>query len=145
MALHRALLRMGGRAGEFPALLVVWAYQQKHFFLEEGSYFSRGSAEKNWCFSPAFLGCFCAFGGCFLCFFCFFLFFARQRGKKKGELIFKLLRETAIPPWISDAAVRFRWRCEVGAALALSISASPASIEAPGGPRGRRQGRGARI
>ena len=70
-------------------------------------------------FFPRLFGVLLCFWGVFFVLFVFFLFFARQRGGENGELIFKLLRETAIPPWISDAAVRFRWRCEVGAALAL--------------------------
>ena len=58
-----------GPEREFPALLVVWAYQQKQlFFLEEGSFFfarKRGGGKLG-CFFRL-LGCFCAFG-VFLCF-----------------------------------------------------------------------------
>ena len=44
---------------EFPALLVVvWAYQEKHFFGEEGSFFSRVSAIFLW---GVFFAFFCVF------------------------------------------------------------------------------------
>ena len=70
---------MGRPEREFPALLVVWAYQKKIVFLEEGFF-------RFWGVFLCFLGVFqCRFwmffgGGAFWV----FLFFARQREKKSG-------------------------------------------------------------
>ena len=76
---------------ESPALLVVWAYQQRQLFFwkKRAVFFARkrvSAGGEVGCF-PRLLGCFCAFGGCFRAFwgcFCalwaFFLFSARQRG-----------------------------------------------------------------
>ena len=81
---------------ESPALLVVWAYQQNNYFLEEGSFFF--FARKRDPFFGCFfrlLGCFkllfffcCAFWVCF-CAFGVFSFFARQRDLGGEGLIFR--------------------------------------------------------
>ena len=64
---------------EFPALLVVWAYQQKQLFFWKRAVFfvARKRGKKSWVFFGIF-GVFLCFLGVF-CAFCFFLLFARQR------------------------------------------------------------------
>ena len=65
---------------EFPALLVVLAYQEKKLIVFWKRHFSRVSAKKtHWGVFFVFWGCFCAVGGCFCAFWVFFFLFARQR------------------------------------------------------------------
>ena len=66
---------------EFPALLVVWAYQESNCISEEEcTLLSRVSAKTFGVFFSVFWGCFCAFWGCFCafwgCFCAFGVFFA---------------------------------------------------------------------
>ena len=67
---------------EFPALLVVWGYQQKQLIFGRGQFIFARKREKFFlgvffafwgCFC-AFRRCFCAFWGCFCAFWVFFCF-----------------------------------------------------------------------
>ena len=65
---------------EFPALLVVWAYQQKQLFFGRGHFFfARKRDKRKWGIFSVFSWCFSfLFGGVFVLFGCV-LFFVRQR------------------------------------------------------------------
>jgi len=81
---------------EFPALLVVWGYQQKQLIFGRGQFIFARKREKKilgvffafWGCFCAFWGCFCAFWGCFCAFWVFFCF-SRASAIFLGELIYK--------------------------------------------------------